>query len=144
MPTGIYERTEETKKKMSLAHVGKAPSKETKRKLSLVMLDIPCKKIKYKRILSSYSNLDECWICTSHTKLEKYPRVARKRKSLLMSHYIYKKYYKTEIPKGVCVLHKCDKTRCINPRHLFLGTQADNIADMVKKERQNGGRRKNK
>lgn len=40
------------------------------------------------------------------------------------------------IPGGICVLHKCDVRHCINPDHLFLGTQVDNIADMCAKGRQ--------
>lgn len=35
------------------------------------------------------------------------------------------------------VLHKCDKPRCFKDDHLFLGTHADNVADMVQKGRQN-------
>lgn len=40
------------------------------------------------------------------------------------------------IPKGMHVLHKCDNRKCINLDHLFLGTNADNVADKVAKNRQ--------
>jgi ribosomal protein L19E len=43
---------------------------------------------------------------------------------------------KGKIPDEMCVCHTCDVRACVNPNHLFIGSQKDNIHDMIKKGRQ--------
>lgn len=43
--------------------------------------------------------------------------------------------FKSDIPGGMQVLHRCDVRCCVNPEHMFVGTHQDNMADMVAKGR---------
>lgn len=40
------------------------------------------------------------------------------------------------IPEGIFICHHCDNPRCCNPKHLFAGTQLENIRDMIRKGRE--------
>ncbi len=56
------------------------------------------------------------------------------------AHRVSYALYVGQIPDGMCVLHRCDNKKCVNPDHLFIGTQQDNVKDMNLKGR--GGRTK--
>jgi hypothetical protein len=45
------------------------------------------------------------------------------------AHRVSYEAYKGKIPKGMVVRHTCDNPACINPDHLIIGTQKDNVAD---------------
>ncbi len=61
--------------------------------------------------------------------------------TLIGAHRFSYEAHKGPIADGLYVLHKCDVRACVNPDHLFLGTQADNGADMVSKGRSCAGPR---
>lgn len=63
-----------------------------------------------------------------------YGKIGHKGKTCVASRLAYEKAV-GQIPEGMNVCHKCDNPQCINPDHLFLGTQKANIHDMLAKGR---------
>ena len=79
-----------------------------------------------------------CIRFTGHLDGEGYGRIMVARVKY-MAHRLSYSLNKGPIPDGYVVRHKCDNPSCINPEHLEVGTQADNIADKVSRGRQARG-----
>ena len=58
-------------------------------------------------------------------------------KGMRTTHRVSYEIANGSIPKGKCVLHKCDNTLCVNPDHLWCGTRLENTRDMIQKKRHN-------
>jgi hypothetical protein len=75
-----------------------------------------------------------CWEWSTNKNNKGYGMFYFNGKKQLAHRFSYELYL-GEIPKNICVLHKCDNPGCVNPNHLFLGTRKDNAIDMSNKKR---------
>ncbi len=84
--------------------------------------------------------LGPCWIWTAFKDEVGRGQIATS-KGLRHAHKVSWMLHGRTIPEGMCLLHRCDNTGCPNPDHLRLGTQLENIAEMVAKGRNPFGER---
>ncbi len=74
-----------------------------------------------------------CWLWTAASHKLGYGLMNALGES--KAHRVSWRLHRGTIPQGMSILHKCDVRCCVNPGHLFLGTQTDNMRDMVAKGR---------
>lgn len=77
-----------------------------------------------------------CWLWLGAVNAGGYGDLGSKKYSEeRLAHRLFYTRYVGIIPRGLLVLHKCDVTLCVNPNHLYVGTQKDNGADMSRRGR---------
>lgn len=99
-----------------------------------IVLDFPHIDRRRKPVTAEVKN--GCWECTSHySDRVHHPRFRVKGVKTTIHRYIYELCYGKIYGPELVVRHKCDNIKCINPAHLELGTQLDNIEDMFNRNR---------
>ena len=80
------------------------------------------------------SKTDSCWLWIGGKQGQGYGLISR-RDTRLLAHRFSWELHHGSIAEDMVVCHRCDNPICVNPAHLFLGTQKDNVRDMMRKDR---------
>lgn len=94
------------------------------------------------RFWAKVNKTPTCWLWTA-SATKGYGQFVSARPGYQSHHQSHRVSYEIahgSIPNGMSVLHRCDVPLCVNPDHLFLGTQSDNLADARAKGRLIPGR----
>ena len=91
------------------------------------------------RFWSFVNKTDGCWEWTGGRHVQGYGQIKIAdgySGKLVRSHRLSYELHFGPIPDGMDVLHHCDNPPCVNPKHLYLGTIHENMADKVNRHRQ--------
>lgn len=85
---------------------------------------------------TSFGVLSGCWNWNGNkTGRDRRAYMWHDSRTRLVSRVYYEYVLGVKLEKGVCVLHTCDNPGCVNPAHLYLGTQKDNAKDRQQRNR---------
>lgn len=119
MPRGVYVRTEAIRRAISRAKTGQRVGPNVS---------------KFWRKVDSSGGPNACWLWTGCANARGYGQTSLNGKPCLAHRKAYSLHNERD-PGELLVCHTCDTPRCCNPAHLFLGSNADNMADMASKGR---------